>query len=275
MMGLTMTRFQSEKIPAPLSVLVLPPLPAAERWNGSIPFVPKDRTSLLLMLITTPARARRRHATATVRATTTAATTITTESTATTTVAAATAPAALTVPTTVAALHRLEAVVGRGGSLGTSLGVVVSPGLGIGRRSGRRRGGGNAGLGLAGLARDLDVDPLLGGGHLVAGVPLALAGGIRGAVGNVGVAGGSAAGGGAAGGGLLDVSVCESGGGALLDLGQAGISDGRVGLGLGLGLDGLGRLGGLGGGFALGEGSGVGDSNFLDLGDWGGLAGVK
>lgn len=222
------------------------------------------------MLITTLAGARRRHATATVRATATAATAVATESTATTTVAAATAPATLTVSTTVTALHRLEAVIGRGGSLGTSLGVVVSPGLGIGRRSGRRRGGGNARLGFAGLARDLDVDPLLGGGHLVAGVPLALSGGIRGAVGNVGVAGG-----GAAGRGLLDVPVCESGGGALLDLGQAGISDGRVGLGLGLGLDGLGRLGGLGGGFALGEGSGVGDSNLLDLSDWGGLAGVK
>jgi hypothetical protein len=221
----------------------------------------------MLLIAATPTLATRGRTTAATTAaaarTTTAATTtatVTTEATATPTETAAAAPAALTI-TAVAAGNRLEAVVGGGGRAGLGLRVVVGPGLRVRRRGGR---GGEARLGLAGLARDFDVDPLLGcGGCLVARVPLALACGVGGVIGDVGVAGRGAARGG---GDFLGVAVGEDGRGALVDLGQCGISDCRVGLGLLLGLDRLG-LGGLGSRLGLGEGGSVGNRGLLNLGD--------
>jgi len=209
-----------------------------------------------LELITTPAGARS-HAARAAAATTA---TLTTEAT-TATVAATTAVATLAVAA-VAAGHRLEAVVGssRRGSLGR-LGVVVGPGLGV---VGRSRRGGDACLRLARLARDLDVHPLLRRRHLRARVPLALTGSVGGVVGDVRVAGSSAAQRRLLGG----LSVGQGGRGTIFNLGQAGVGDGRVGLGLLLGLDRSLGVGRLRSGFGLGGRSGVGDSNLLNLGDW-------
>lgn len=64
------------------------------------------------------------------------------------------------------------------------------------------------------------------------------------------------------------MAVGERGSRALLDLGQAGISDRRVGLDLVLGLDRLGRGGRVGNGFGLGNGLSMGNGDLLDLGDW-------
>lgn len=207
----------------------------------------------------TTARARG-HAAA--RATAAASTTLATEP-ATAAVAAATTVAALAVAA-VATRHRLEAVVGgRGGSrTALSLGVVVGPRLRVGRRSGCR---GKTRLRLARLARDLDVHPLLRARHVVARVPLALAGGVGRVIRNVGIAGG------AAGRGLLDVAVGQGDGRALLDLGQAGISDRRVGLGLLLGLDSSLSVGSLRTSLGLGERGSQSGGGLLDLGDWEGL----
>lgn len=145
-----------------------------------------ERSGLLgLELITATAGARGHAA----RAATAATATLTTEATAATVTAAA-AVATLAIAA-VAAWHRLEAVVGRGsrGSLGR-LRVVVGPGLGV---VGRSRGGSDARLRLARLARDLNIHPLLRRRHLGAGIPLALAGSVGGVVGDVGVAGSSVA----------------------------------------------------------------------------------
>lgn len=67
--------------------------------------------------------------------------------------------------------------------------------------------------------------------------------------------------------GLIGVTVGQRGSGALVDLGQAGISDGRVGLGLRLGLgSGLG-LAGLRDRLGLAKRSSVGDGSLLNLGN--------
>jgi hypothetical protein len=58
---------------------------------------------------------------------------------------------------------------------------------------------------------------------------------------------------------------------ALLNLGQGGIGDGRVRLGLLLGLDGSLGVGRLRGGLGLDERGTIGDGSLLNLGDWGRL----
>lgn len=211
----------------------------------------------LLGLNTAPATTLGHAATlATLATTTTTATAATLTPEAPAATVAATAAVTTTTALTLAAVAAgdgLETVVRRSGGGGGSgsrsgfgrLRVVVGPGLG----GGGGGGGGRAGLGLAGLARDLDVHPLLGGGQLVARVPLALAGRVGGLVADLGVAGGRT-GGGAARGRVRRrrrMAVGQRRGGTLVDLGQAGVGDGRVGLWLLLGLD-----GGLGLGFGVG-----------------------
>ena len=139
--------------------------------------------------------------------------------------------------------------------------MVVGPGLGVGRRS---RGGVDARLRLAGVARDRHVHPLLRHGHLGADIPLALARCVGGVISNVGVAGGPAAQR-----RLLGVAVGQGNGGTFVNLGQARIGDGGVGLGFLLGFDGsLGvGVGRLRNGLSLRERSAEGDGNLLDLGD--------
>jgi hypothetical protein len=65
------------------------------------------------------------------------------------------------------------------------------------------------------------------------------------------------------------VAVRHGLGRALLDLGQGGIGDGRVRLGLLLGLDGSLGVGRLRGGLGLDERGTIGDGGLLNLGDWG------
>lgn len=178
--------------------------------------------------------------------------------------------AALAISAAAVAVDCLEAVAL--GSSGSGLGgcswlrVVVGPGLCVGRRS---RGGGQAGLGLGGVAGD--VHPLLGlgevGGGVVLGIPLVLAGGIGGAVGNVGCAVD-------VGWRLLGVAVGEWLGRTLIDLREPGVGNGRVGCRsiLGLLCGGLGRLGSLS--LGLLEEKSVSGSGSLDLGIYEGLEGV-
>lgn len=150
----------------------------------------------------------------------------------------------------------MEAIVAvcRGGSLHGGIRRVVGPRLGV---ADCRRGGGEASLRLGRVAGHLHVHPLLGHGHVVASVPLRLARQIGGAVADVSVGRHAVDWG-------LGVSVGERGVVRGLDLGQASVCDGRVGLGE------LGRLdrsfGLLGSSFGLEERGGVGDSEGLDVG---------
>lgn len=167
-----------------------------------------------LLFITTPARAGGH----TTLSTTTASAPVTTESTAAT---ATTTIAALAVSAAVA-LNLMEAIVGVGsGTRFSWLWVVVSPRL----VAGRDRGSGlNAALGLGGLLRRLNVNPLLRNSQIVAGIPLALTSSISSAVSDIGGwdAGGSN--------GLLRVSIGQSNVGTFLDFGKRGVRDSRVGL---------------------------------------------
>ena len=184
-----------------------------------------------------------------------------------------------TVTATAATLNRLETIIGgssrRGSSFG--LGVIVSPGLVVGWRRRLGRGGGHAGLGLAGLAGNLDVDPLLRLCHAGAGIPLTLAGGVGSAVGNICIGRNTSSGRSL----FSAAAVGQGSGGTVFNLGKAGVGNRGVSLDLVLLL--LGRLGGLGIGcdnrdlgLRLSRGGGVGsgvvigsralNGGFLDLG---------
>lgn len=227
-------------------------------------------TRLLVLLVTTRARRARTSTTATRTATAT-----TTTATITTSTVTATAAIALLLRTTVT-LNRLEAVVATSRGTG-SLGMVVSPRLDVGRGG---RGSLEALLGLSRIA--LNLDPLLRAGHVSSrgsgrarSIPAALSSRVGGAVTSIGL-GGSAASSRL----LFGLSVGQSNGRAIVNLGEAGVGNSKIGLGFLLGLDslalsGLGLDGGLGpGGLGngllsggLGEGSGVGDSDLLNLGN--------
>lgn len=164
---------------------------------------------------------------ATASTTTTALTTEASTSAISPTLTAATSSAAMEAALAIAAatvtLHGLEPVAlclgSSGGDLGGRLGVVVGPGLGVAWRG---RGGGQAGLGLRGVAGD--VHPLLGLGEVVGVlglIPLALAGGVGCAVGYISCAVDD-------GGLLLGVAVGEGLGGTFVNLRQTGVGDSRV-----------------------------------------------
>lgn len=130
--------------------------------------------------------------------------------------------------------------------------VIIGPGCGV--RGGRCSGGAdrNSGgsIGRQRLSRCLYLDPLLRSSQVVACVPLVLRGGIRSGVADISIRDCALRS------SLVRVSVRQSIVCASIDLSQASIGDGWVGLeGLG-GLDGLSL--GLGLGCRLVEGSRVG-----------------
>ena len=156
--------------------------------------------------------------------------------------------------------------------------MVVSPRLGVGRGG---RGSLKTLLGLSRIA--LDLNPLLGTGHVgsrsrgrARSIPAALGSRVGSAVTSIGLGGSTASSR-----LLFGVSVGQSNGGTIVNLGEAGVGNGKIGLGLLLGLDTLGLSGvgldggslGLGGlssgllGGGLLEGSSIGDSDLLNLGD--------
>ncbi len=132
--------------------------------------------------------------------------------------------------------------------------MIISPGLaGIGNGCGCGRG-----LDISGL----DLNPLLGLGQIVSGIPLALASGIRRAVRHISI------GGHAVGGLLLGVAVGEGFGATRLDFGQASVRNSGIGLSALLCLGGLGLSSG-----GLGEQRvGVGNRERLDTIDYDWLA---
>ena len=108
--------------------------------------------------------------------------------------------------------------------------MIIGPGLagnGCGYGCGR-------GLGRGLDIGSLDLNPLLGLGQIVSGIPLALASGIRRTVCHISI------GGHGVGGLLLGVAVCEGLGAARLDFGQASVRNSGIGLSALLCLGGLG-----------------------------------
>lgn len=93
--------------------------------------------------------------------------------------------------------------------------LVGNRGSRLGRRSGR------TGLRLTEIAGNVDTNPFLRVRDGVTGIPLVLASGIGGAVGDIGVAGSTAA----SRRGVLAMAVCQSDGRAIVNLGETGIGN--------------------------------------------------
>lgn len=132
--------------------------------------------------------------------------------------------------------------------------VIIGPGCGV--RGGRCSGGddrnGGGSIGRQSLRRCLYLDPFLRSSQVVACIPLVLRGGIRGGVADISIRNCALRN------SLVRVSVRQSIVCASIDLSQASVGNGRVGLEGLSGLDGLSLGLGLGLGCRLVEGSRVG-----------------
>lgn len=186
-----------------------------------------DERGQLLVLIATPARALRHAATLTASpATTATASAITTISSATTVTTTLTTAAVTSIAVAAVALHLVKAVIRVSSSCRCLLrfGVVISPRLTVDWGSSWHRSGAR----LGGLLRNLNINPLLRHGHVVAGIPLALSCRVSGIVSNIGIAGGRV------GGRSLSVTIGKGLRGTLFDLSETGVGNCRVRLQLSL-----------------------------------------